>query len=86
MALGAAYSSAIGQWFVLAYAVLALATRRSSRLSFAVALLILVTIPLFEALSQPAIAQNAAIYVYELLLIGTVQALWEQAKIAKTPN
>jgi hypothetical protein len=86
VALGAAYTAVFGQWVVLGYAVIAFALRRPSRLSFGLALFILTTVPLFSVLGQPGIAQNAAIYVYELLLFGTVQVIFEHRKIAKTPN
>jgi hypothetical protein len=85
-ALGAAYSSAVGQWFILGYVVIALLLRCTSRLSFGLALIILATLPLFVFLGQSGIAQNAGVYVLELLGFGTVQALWEQRKFAKTPN
>jgi hypothetical protein len=85
-ALGAAYSSSIGQWLVLAYAVVVLVTRRSSRLSFGVALFLLITIPFFQALGQSGIAENAAIYTYELLVVGTIQALMELRKTGISAN
>jgi hypothetical protein len=80
-ALGAAYSSSIGQWLVLAYAVVVLVTRRSSRLSFGVALFLLITIPFFQALGQ-----SGAIYTYELLVVGTIQALMELRKTGISAN
>ncbi len=86
LALGAAYSPIIGQAIVAVYVLVALIWRRRSRLTFGVTLLILASIPLFQAIGQSGIAQNAAIYVYELLVFGTAQALWEGRKIAKSTN
>lgn len=83
-ALAAAYSATAGQVLVAAYAVVALGWIRRSRATFAVALFLVVTIPLFEAIGQSGIAQNAATYVYELLVIGTIQAIIELAKTDKT--
>jgi hypothetical protein len=84
LALISAYSSTAGQAFVLVYAVLALILRRGSRFTFGLALFVLVTIPLFEALKQSGIAQNAAIYTFELLVVGTAQAVYELRKTDKT--
>jgi len=78
VALSAAASSTVGQLFVLAYAFFAIVIRRQpSGLSFGLALVILVAVPLFEALGRPGIAENAAIYVYELLVVGTIGAILE---------
>ncbi len=78
VALAAAASATIGQWLVAAYAVYAVLIRRqSSSLTFGLALIILVAIPVFQLLGQSGIAENAAIYVYELLVIGTIQAIIE---------
>lgn len=76
-AIAAAYSSTIGQWLVLAYGLFAIFTRRDSRLSFGIALFTLITIPIFQLIHQTGIASNAAIYTYELLVIGTIQAIIE---------
>lgn len=86
VALGAAYSSAVGQWLVLAYGIAVLVTRRTSRLSFGMALFLLITIPFFQAIGQTGIAENAAIYTYELLVIGTIQALVELRKTGISAN
>lgn len=77
IALAAAYSTGVGQWFVLAYAVYALVFRKSSATSFAIALFILVAVPIFQLLGQTGIADNMAVYVYELLVVGTIQAIIE---------
>jgi hypothetical protein len=85
-ALGAAYSATIGQWLILAYGLIAIFTRRPSRLSFGMALFLLITIPFFQALGQSGIAENAAIYTYELLVVGTIQTVLELRKTSKSAN
>ena len=84
VALGAAYSDAIGQWFVAAYALLAIILRLGSKKSFGGGVLMLLVVPFFMALHQTGIAQNAGIYGFELLVFGTAQAIWEQHKIDKS--
>ena len=76
----AIYSTAIGQWLVLAYAVYALIRGVQSRNTFIAALLLLVAIPVFQLLNQPGVADNIAIYAYELLVVGTAQAIVELIK------
>jgi hypothetical protein len=85
-ALGAAYSNAVGQWIILAYAIYVLARRRTSRLSFGIALFLLITIPFFQAIGQTGIAANTAIYTYELLVVGTIQAMVELRKTDISTN
>jgi hypothetical protein len=85
-ALVAAFNSTAGQILVGLYAGYVLIRRPGSRLTFAIALFILLTIPLFQALGRGGIAENAAIYVYELLVIGTISALFELRKTAEPPN
>jgi hypothetical protein len=77
LAIVGAYSTSVGQWFVLLYAVFVLVLRRDSRLTFGIALFILITVPIFQLLGQDGVANNMAVYVYELLVIGTVQAMIE---------
>ncbi len=78
VALTAAASSTLGQILILIYAVIVLFIRRqSSRLSFGLALVILLAVPLFQIIGQSGIAENAAIYVYELLVVGTIGAILE---------
>lgn len=77
------YSTAIGQWFILAYALYALIRGVQSRNTFIAALLLLVSIPVFQLLNQPGVADNIAIYAYELLVVGTVQAIVELIKDRK---
>lgn len=77
IAIAAAYSTGIGQWFVLAYAIIALIRRSPSQLTFGVALFLLIAIPIFQLLHQEGIASNAAVYVFELLAFGTLQASLE---------
>ena len=77
VALVSTYSTTIGQWLILAYAVFVITTRRDSRLSFGIALFLLIAIPIFQLLGQSGVANNIAIYVYELLVVGVVQAMIE---------
>jgi hypothetical protein len=77
IALVAAASTTFGQALVFVYAVIVVARRRTSTTTFGLALIILVAIPIFQALGQATIAENAAIYVYELLVVGTIQAILE---------
>jgi hypothetical protein len=79
-ALGAAYSSTIGQWLVLSFVIIAIITKRRSQLTFGTSLFLLVTLPLFQAIGQSGIMQNVAIYVYELLVFGVGQAIFESRK------
>jgi hypothetical protein len=80
LSLGAAASSTFGQAVILGYALAVLIRRKPSRLSFGLALILLITIPLFQGIGQPSIAENAAIYVYELLVVGTISAILELKK------
>ena len=84
IAVASAYSTAIGQWFVLVYALYALLTRQDSRVSFGIALFVLVSVPFFQVINQPGVANNMAVYVYELLVVGTVQALIELRRPSRT--
>jgi hypothetical protein len=79
----AIYSTSVGQWFVLAYAVYALIRGVQSRNTFIAALLLLIAIPVFQLLNQPGVADNIAIYAYELLVVGTVQTIAELIKDRK---
>ena len=77
-ALAASANTTFGQSLVAAYAVVVIfLRRRPSALSFGIALLLLISIPIFTLISQPTIAENIAIYVYELLVVGTIQAILE---------
>ncbi len=77
VALVAAGNSTLGQYFVLAYALYAILRRSNSQRTFLLALLLLISVPIFQILGQTGIADNMAIYTYELLVIGTVQAIIE---------
>lgn len=77
LALASAYSSTAGQLFVAAYFAIALLFKIESRYAFGAALLLLVSIPAFQLLGQSGIAENNAIYTYELLVGGTLQAILE---------
>ncbi len=77
VSLAAAANATVGQFIILGYALVVLIRRQPSQLSFGLALVLLVTVPLFQAIGQPSIAENAAIYVYELLVVGTIGAILE---------
>jgi hypothetical protein len=85
-ALAAAYSSLLGQVLVGGYVAIIIWRRGRSQTSFGVALFLLATLVLFLMLKQPVIASHAALYTYELLVIGTAQAIWEQRKIEGSAN
>ncbi len=76
-ALGAAYSPTVGQLSIMAFGILGLGFRLSSRYAFGAALLLLASVPFFQVLHQSGISQNCAIYAYELLVVGTLQAILE---------
>lgn len=82
----AAYSTDIGQWFVLALAVYVFITRQDSRLTYGIALFILITVPFFQIINQPGVANNMAVYVFELLVLGTLQSLVELKTAQKPEN
>lgn len=77
VAVSAAYSTSIGQWFVVALAAYVLIRRRDSQFTYAIALFILVTVPFFQLLGQGGVANNMAVYVFELLILGVLQSLIE---------
>jgi hypothetical protein len=77
IAIGAAYSSTAGQIFIALYALISIILRLNSRYSFGAALLLLISIPFFQVIHQSGVSQNAAIYAYELLVLGTLLALIE---------
>ncbi len=77
VALVSAGNSTIGQYFVLAFAIYVLVRRKNSQTTFMVALLLLISIPFFQLLRQTGVADNMAIYTYELLVVGTIQAIIE---------
>ncbi len=79
----AVYSTAIGRWFILLYAIYALIRGVQSKSTFVAALLLLVAIPLFQVINQPGVADNIAVYAYELLIVGTVQVIVELVKNSK---
>lgn len=79
-AFGAAYSLNIGQWLVVGFIIYSLIRRSSSKQSFAVALFLLLCIPLFQILKHDSISNNFAVYVYELLVFATAQTIYESVK------
>lgn len=85
VAIGSAYSTTIGQASIGIYALLGLIMSVSSSYAYGGALLLLVCIPFFQLLHQSGVSQNAAIYAYELLVLGTLQAvieLWKDSRKA----
>lgn len=74
VALVAAFNSTAGQIMVALYGIVALLRHVDAKISFGIALAMLLAIPLFQAIGRAAIADNAAIYAFELLVIGTVSA------------
>ncbi len=77
IAVLAAYSTNIGQWFVLALAIYVFVTKQDSRLTYGIALFVLASVPFFQILNQTGVANNMAVYVFELLVLGTLQSLRE---------
>jgi hypothetical protein len=67
-----AFNVTIGQWLILGYAVYSLIFKRESHEVFVVAAIVLISIPIFQALGFVNFSSNAAIYVLELLVVGTV--------------
>jgi hypothetical protein len=76
-ALFSAGNTTIGQYLIAIFAVYVLVLRKNSQKTFIIALILLVSIPIFQVLKQPGIAENMAIYTYELLVVGTIQAIIE---------
>lgn len=78
IALGAAASTTFGQILIIFYGFWALFWHRSmTQITFGLAILLLVAIPIFQLLRLEGIAANVAIYAYELLVIGTIGAILE---------
>jgi uncharacterized membrane protein len=73
----AAGSQTAGQIMVLLFGIVVIWRKLGSRPVFILALFLLVAIPLFQILQQPVISENLAVYVFELLVIGTIIALFE---------
>ncbi len=76
----AIYSTTVGQWIILAYAIYAIVKGVKSQNTFVAALILLIAIPLFQLLNQPGVAEVIAMYAYELLVVGTLQAIIEVVK------
>lgn len=77
VALLAAYNSTAGQIMIGLYALFAIFVKVSSKYTFGAALLLLLAIPTFQALGETGISEKCAIYAYELLVVGTLQAIIE---------
>lgn len=76
-AILAASNSTAGQVMIGLYAILCLLVRFSSKYTFGTALILLLGIPFFQALHQSGVSEKSAIYAYELLVVGTLQAIIE---------
>jgi hypothetical protein len=81
VALAAAANADLGQLLVLIYGVVIVGWRLPSKQVFVLALVLLVSVPIFQVLSLPGISENAAIYVYELLVVGTIRAILELSQV-----
>ena len=99
-ALIMAFNGNYGQYLIAAYGLLIILPKLwpfgygrlqetvdnlGSQQVFTIALLILVSIPIFTLLGANVIASNAAVYVFELLIIGVFAAtieLWRDRKNA----
>ncbi len=73
----ASIDTQIGQWVILAFGLSAITFKLSSRISFGLALAVLVMVPVFTTIQQKALAENYAVYTYYLLVIGVVTAAIE---------
>lgn len=79
IAIGAAYSTDIGQWFVVSLAVYIFIMRLSSQLTYGIAIFILISIPIFHIIGQNGVADNMTVYVFELFILGALQSTIELA-------
>jgi|GEM_PF-2397881 len=77
VAVSAAYSTSIGQWFIVAYIAYVIVRRVNSRTTFILALMLLIAIPTLQLLQQPGVSENIAIYTFELLVVGVLQSVFE---------
>ena len=76
-AILAASNSTAGQVMIGLYALLGILVRISSKYTFGGALILLVGIPFFQVLHQSGVSEKSAIYAYEMLVVGTLQAIIE---------
>ncbi len=84
--LGAAYLSTAGQILILIYGIWVLIWKVDSRKPFAAALFFLILIPVFQILKLSLFSSNAAIYAYELLVVGVIAAaseMWRDESVKK---
>lgn len=85
-ALIVAFSNVIGQWALLIYGIVIFIRHIDSRHPFLGALFLLVTIPVFQLIHLGMVAENAAIYAYELLVIGVAAAILELRRPSPNKN
>ncbi len=76
-AVGAAYSTNVGQAIIGIYFLLAIIFKIRSQITFGVALLLLISIPFFQIIHLTGTSENAAVYSFEMLVVGTIQAMIE---------
>ena len=77
VAVTMAFSSTAGQVIIGLYGLVVIFKRLDSRGPFIVALVMLVAIPLFQLINLADFSENAAIYAYELMVVGVVEAIVE---------
>lgn len=76
-AMAMAFSSTAGQVLIGLYGLVVLGKKLDSRGPFIIALVMLITIPIFQLISLSGFSENAAIYAYELMVIGVVEVIAE---------
>ena len=76
-AVGAAYSTNVGQAIIGIYFLLAIIFKIRSQITFGAALLLLISIPFFQVIHLTGTSENAAVYSFEMLVVGTIQAMIE---------
>jgi hypothetical protein len=77
IALILAFSATAGQVIIGLYCLVVLFKRLDSRGPFILTLVMLVAIPIFQLINLTNFSDNAAIYAYELMVIGVAAAIIE---------
>jgi len=77
VAIIATLSVELGQYFILAFGAYVFIFKKDSRIVFAIALFLLISIPFFQIVNQSGVADNIAVYVFGLLVVGTLKAILE---------
>jgi hypothetical protein len=76
-ALGASLSTSVGQILIGIFFIVAIITKLPSKVAFVGSLLLLICIPFFQVLNLSGTSQNAAVYAFEMLVVGTFLAIIE---------